>query len=232
LRDAARWRPFIDAVGSRPLASELALLVMLGAVAAVATTLAPGGWRMPGHAILRGTLPMILGISLAPRRTAGLVMSMAAAATFGVLRMGGMGLPNPAACAGLLCLGPAIDVALAGARPGGVLYLRFAAAGLVANLAGFAVRMAVGPVNVAMGGVPRRPITWAPGSGMGGGGGMGVGGGGGMGRGGGHALAAQMSVEHFWSTALVSFALFGAIAGLVCAMIWFRARPRTGGDAP
>jgi hypothetical protein len=112
-----------------------------------------------------------------------------------------------------------------------MLYLRFAAAGLVANLSAFAVRMAVGPMNVAMGGVPRRPITWAPGSGLGGGGGMGTGGGGGMGRGGGHALAAG-SVEHFWSTALVSFAFFGALAGLVCAMIWFRARPRTSGDAP
>jgi hypothetical protein len=232
LRDAARWRPSIDTVGSRQVGAELSLLVMLGAVAAVTTCFAPGGWRMPGHAILRGTLPMILGISLAPRRTAGLVMSFAAASTFGALRLGGMGLPNPASCAGLMCLGPAIDVALAGARPGWMLYLRFAVAGLVANLAAFAVRMAVGPMNFAMGGVPRRPITWAPGSGMGGGGGMGTGGGGGMGRGGGQALAAQTSVEHFLSTALVSFALFGAVAGLVCAMIWFCARPRTGGDAP
>jgi hypothetical protein len=228
LRDAARWRPSIDAVGSRQLGAELAMLVMLGVVAAVATTLTPGGWRMPGHAILRGTLPMILGISLAPRRTAGLMMSLAAAATFGALRIGGLGLPNPASCVGLLCLGPAIDVVLAGARPGWMLYLRFGIAGLVANLTAFAARMATGPMAVSMGGTPRRPITWAPGSGMGGGGGMGTGSGGGMGRG----IAGQATVEQFWSTALVSFALFGAIAGLVCAMIWFRARPRTRGDAP
>jgi hypothetical protein len=188
---------------------ELTTLVMLGALAAIATSFAMGGLRLPGHAILRGTLPLIFGLSLVPRRTAGTVMSMAAATTFAALRMGGLGLPNPAAWVGLLCLGPAMDAAVAGARGGWRLYTRFAAAGLVANLAAFAVRMASTPLGAAAAG-------HIPGSG----GGRGMGGGHGMGRGGGP------SVVDFWPTALASFALFGAIAGLVCAMIWFRARPR------
>jgi hypothetical protein len=204
-------------------AAELACLLTLGVVAAMATTLVPGGFRLPGHAILRGTLPLILGISLVPRRTAGTVMSFAAAATFGALRLGGTGLPNPAAWVGLLCLGPAADVALTGARPGWMLYLRFAAAGLIANLAAFAARMATGPVALAGAGRnPSRVVTWAPGSGMGGGNRMGGGGGRGM-----HAPAI---VEQFWPTALLSFAIFGAVAGLVCAIIWFRTRPRSANE--
>jgi hypothetical protein len=208
LASAARWslpRRGLAAVG----VVELATLVMLGGLAATATSIAVGGLRLPGHAILRGTLPLIFGLSLVPRRTAGTVMSVAAAATFGALRLGGLGLPNPAAWVGLLCLGPAMDLAVAGARRGWRLYARFAAAGLVANLAAFAVRMATTPLGIAVAGR-------VPGSG----GGRGTGGGNGMGRGSGP------SVMEFWPLALASFALFGAVAGSVCAMIWFRARPR------
>lgn len=198
--------------------AELALLLTLGALAAIATSILPGGLRLPGHAILRGTLPLILGISLVPRRTAGSVMSFAAGATFVALRLGGAGLPNPAAWVGLLCLGPAADIALTGARAGWILYLRFAAAGLAANLAAFAARIATGPMGVA--GAARNPsrvVTWAPGSGMGGGNGMG----------GGRGMHPPATVEQFWGTALLSFAIFGAVAGLVCAIIWFRVHPRS-----
>ena len=207
LAAAARWslpRRGQAAVG----VVELGTLVMLGALAAIATQLATGSVRLPGHAILRGTLPLILGLSLVPRSTAGTVMSVAAAATFGALQLGGLRLPSPAAWVGLLCLGPAMDLAVVGARGGWRLYARFAAAGLVANLAAFAVRMASTPLGAAVAG-------HVPGSG----GGRGTGGGRGIGRGG-------ASVVEFWPIALASFALFGAIAGLVCAMIWFRARPR------
>jgi hypothetical protein len=151
-----------------------------------------------------------------------MVMSLAAVVTFGALRFGGAGL-NPAAAVGLVCLGPAIDVALTGARAGWRLYLRFAMAGLVANLIAFAVRMATGAMGIAnIAASTAGPRTWASGSGMG----KGMGGGRGMGLGGGGA-----TVEQFWLPALMSFALCGAIAGLVCAAIWFRARPRQDGPA-
>jgi hypothetical protein len=219
LLSAARWRSTRGAGGLDSRVAELAILATLGALAAIATTVHPTVLRLPGNAILRGTLPLILGISLVPRRTAGGVMSLAAAATFGVLRWGGLGLPNAAALVGLLCLGPAIDVALHGAHAGWRLYARFAIAGFVANMISFGVR-------VATFATPAR--TWAPGSGMGGGRGMGPGGDRGMGMG---DAAVQAGVEQFWPVAMLSFAVFGAVAGLVCAMIWFRARPRQPGDA-
>jgi hypothetical protein len=212
LAAAARWgllrRGSIDADG-RAAAVEWAVLVALGVVAALATSLPLAGLRLPGHAILRGTLPLVLGLSLVPRRSAGSVMSLAAAATFGALRLGGLGLPHAAAWVGLVCLGTALDVAAAGASGGWRLYVRFAVAGLAANLAAFAVRMMQLPAAAALAG-------HVPGSG----GGRGMGGGFGGGRGNGP------SVLEFWPTALASFALFGAAAGLASAMIWFRARSR------
>ena len=151
---------------------ELAILIGLGVVAALATSVAASFIRLPGHAILRGTLPLILGVSFVPRRTAGSVMSAAAAATFGALRLGGMGLPNPAAWVGLLCLGPAIDLATASATSGWKLYARFAAAGLLANLVAFAARMALGQAIV--GAAVRIPGSGG-GNGLGGGRGLGAG---------------------------------------------------------
>ena len=50
---------------------DLAILLALGILAAFAPTIPTGFIRMPGHAILRGTLPMVLGISLVPRRSSG-----------------------------------------------------------------------------------------------------------------------------------------------------------------
>jgi hypothetical protein len=217
LADAARWGALSDR-RERSRAVELATLVTLGVVAALATSVPWHGLRLPGHAILRGTLPLVLGISLVPRRTAGSVMSLSAAATFVALRLGGLGLPNPAAWVGVLCLGPAADLALSGAKGGWLLYIRFAGAGLAANLAAFAVRMAVGTANTLLT-IP-RPAT-GPGSGTGTGGGMG----GGVGP-----RAAGLPVEEFWMTALASFAVCGAIAGLICAALWFRTRPRMESD--
>jgi len=122
-------------------ALEVALLVGLGILAALATSMGGNLLRVPGHAILRGTMPLVLGISLAPRRTAGSLMSVSAALTFIVMAMFGFRLPQAAAAMGLLCLGPALDLALGSATSGWKLYARFAAAGLAANLVAFAVRI-------------------------------------------------------------------------------------------
>jgi hypothetical protein len=225
LADAARWRLSRSPARAGLSAGEIVALIDLGIIAALLTCLPLAGLRIPGHAILRGALPMILGISLVPRRSSGSIMSLAAAATFVFMQGLGPGAPNVAAWAGLLCLGPAADFALAGAKPGWTLYARCALAGLAANLVSFAIRLATGPKFVALATAATGGRTWAPGSGMGGG--RGMGGGGGMGGGRGLGLP----VENFWLPALVSFAVCGAVAGLVCAAIWFRIRPRQDGSA-
>lgn len=218
LAGAARWGSLSDR-RSESQTLEWATLVTLGVMAALATSVPWSGLRLPGHAILRGTLPLVLGISLVPRRSAGCVMSVSAAVTFGALRLGDLGMPNPASWIGLLCLGPAADAALAGSRGGWFVYLRFALAGLAANSAAFATRMAIGRAAATALSTP----AFGPGSGTGTGGGMGRGLGGGRGLG---TRLAGAPIEEFWGGALVSFALFGAVAGLLCAMLWFRARPR------
>jgi hypothetical protein len=223
LADAARWRLPRARSGGLSTA-EIVALVDLGIIAALLTCLPLVGLRLPGHAILRGALPVMLGLSLVPRRSSGSIMSLAAAATFVFMAVLGPGAPNVAAWAGLLCLGPAADVALAGAKPGWILYARCALAGLAANLVSFAVRIATGPKLVALSAATGTG-AWAPGSGMGGGRGVG----GGMGTGGGRGLG--MPVEQFWLPALLSFAVCGAVAGLICAAIWFRSRPRHDGSA-
>lgn len=204
-------------------AAELTLLIGLGALAALLTAVTASPIRVPGHAILRGMLPFVLGLSLAPRRGAGSTMSVAAVVTWIVAgafnnAFNGASLPL-AAGTGLAALGPALDVVVARAvRPGWGLYLRFALAGLVANLAAFAVRMAseAPAIGAAVATGARRH-----------GGGMGNGTGGGMGRGMGRAVAAGFS----WPTMLASFALCGIVAGVLCGLIWFRSSPRSQ-DAP
>jgi hypothetical protein len=215
LANAARWGALLER-RQRSQTVEWATLVVLGVVAALATSVPWGGLRVPGHAILRGMLPLVLGISLVPRRTAGTVMSVSAFAAFVALRVGGVGLPNPAAWVGLLCLGPAADLALLGAKANGLLYLRFAAAGLVANLAAFVARMAIGPAGAVVAGAR---LTTGPGSGTGMGGGRGMG-----------LREVGLPIEVFWLPALASFVLCGALAGLLCAALWFRVRPRHASD--
>ena len=130
------------ATGSRSAGYDLAILIGLGLLAAVATSAGNFGIPLPGHAILRGALPLMLGLSLVPRRSSGTVMSATAAVSLGVLRIAGFGPLNVAAVTGLICLGPALDAALSATRPGWQLYARAAAAGMAANLLAFAVRLA------------------------------------------------------------------------------------------
>ena len=59
-------------------ALAVSLLIGIGVLAALATSVAGLRIPVPGHAILRGTLPLVLGISLVPRRASGSVMSLAA----------------------------------------------------------------------------------------------------------------------------------------------------------
>jgi hypothetical protein len=120
---------------------EVLALIGSGVLAALAIAFIHLQLRVPGHAILRATLPIVLGVALAPRRFAGTIAGLASAASVGLFAAGGVGNLSPAAVASLLAIGPAIDLATIGVRTAGPsLYLRFAAAGLLANLFAFAVR--------------------------------------------------------------------------------------------
>jgi hypothetical protein len=120
---------------------ELAALVACGALAALAMFAIHLSLRIPGHAILRAAFPFAAGLAIVPRRGAGMVMTAASALTAAGLHWGQVGEIQPAALVGFLALGPLLDLALLGAAAGWRLYLRFIAAGIVANLVAFGTRM-------------------------------------------------------------------------------------------
>jgi hypothetical protein len=128
---------------------ELAALSCCGSVAAIALFCIHLSWSVPGHAILRGVFPMAAGLAIVPRRSAALLMTLAAALTGEVLHLSSIGEIQPAALASLLALGPMLDLATLGAPVGWRLYLRFASAGIAANLVAFATRMGVAALGYA-----------------------------------------------------------------------------------
>lgn len=182
--------------GSRLTAGELAVLGGLGAIAAWATAFFHLGIHVPGHAILRGVLPMALGLAVVPRRGSGTIMGLSAGLMASALAFGPGARIQPAAMVGLVTLGPLLDLTMIRAGHGWRLYARLMAAGLAANLLAFAARFASAWLGLGR---------------------LGGGGGGGWGRSGGGPLPA------FAATALLSFAICGAVAGLVGGLIWFRA---------
>jgi hypothetical protein len=166
--------------------AEIGCLLACGAASALAVGLIHRSMGVPGIAILRGLLPLALGFALVPRRSAGTVMSTGAAATAAILMGAHVGEFQVPALAGILSLGPVLDLALAGHPQGWRIYFRFAAGGVVANLIAFSSKLVA------------AFFGWHfPGSGR---------------------------VNHFWSISLGSFLLCGAAAGLISAVIWFRAR--------
>jgi hypothetical protein len=143
-------------------------------------------WRVPGHAILSGVVPMSLGLAIVPRRSGGILMAISAAITATIMSSAGLGRFQPAAVLSIMALGPVLDVATAGPARGWRLYARFALASAAANFFAFAMR-----VSISL-------IGWD--------------------------LPGARQFTSFWSAALVSFILCGALAGLVSASIWFRMR--------
>lgn len=122
---------------------EWAILVGAGA-ASVAISLSIGGFRIPGSSILQAVLPMAAGLALVPRRGAGLTMGTVAL-TGGAAMMGmsALGVPHvhPSELARLFLLGVCLEVGPARAHDKRWIWLWFTAAGLAANLLGFAIKM-------------------------------------------------------------------------------------------
>lgn len=175
-----------DARGSITVAEWIAL-GGCGILAGVSSVVLDFQLRLPGHAILRVVLPLMLGLSLVPRRGGGSLMSAAGALTALTFAALGWTGRSPGAMTSLLLIGPALDVALRWSQSAGWrLYVWFAAAALTANAAAFAVRLG----SAAL-------LEFGP-----------------HGR----------NIVNHWPLAVVSYAVFGAAAGLISAAICFRLR--------
>jgi hypothetical protein len=150
LRDSSRVPAISRTAGTS--AAELACLLVCGAMAALAVGLLHLSLRVPGHAILRGAIPMAMGLALVPRRFAGIVMAIGAGIMSTAMSAGQIGIFPPTAMLSVLAFGPILDVALLGESKGWGLYLRFAIAAAIANLLAFALYMASVRLGIEMGG--------------------------------------------------------------------------------
>jgi len=220
----SRVRPAVSPL-CRTQVWEFAWLIAMGVAAASAATFWDWSLRIPGHAILRTVFPMTLGLALVPRHGSGFVMGLSALGTTFLYNSAGHGMPGLGAMTSLALFGPLADVILWRARRGWLLFGGFAIAGVLCNLMALFAR---GGGRLAGAGRAATGLSRGARIGRGMGGGLGAGGGLGLGGGGGHgteALGATMA-DPWWSYAPLSYLVCGLLAGLVCAAIWFAARPR------
>jgi hypothetical protein len=122
--------------------AELTCLLACGALAAAAIGFLHISFKVPGHAILRGALPMAMGLAFVPRRWAGIIMSISAGATATAMSAVQVGSFPSTAILSVLVLGPILDLAFFGRAAGWRLYARFAFAGAFANLLALALKAA------------------------------------------------------------------------------------------
>jgi hypothetical protein len=133
LAEAARFPPLTRA-RSRVSAIELLLLLSCGAAAAMAVAYVKLSLRIPGHSIVLAALPLVLGLSLAPRRLAGSLMSAGAVGTAWVLTTAGGASFGAGSSVSLLLIGPMMDVAVRHARAGWPVYAALVLSGVATNL--------------------------------------------------------------------------------------------------
>ena len=158
---AARRFPALARIGPRVSAWEFAVLVLLGAAAAVVSVFVKDKLGVPGHNIVRVVFPLALGLALVPRRGAASVMGLSGMGAAMIFLLGGERGLGAGAATSLVLTGLLLDLALLGARSGPSVYLRLTLAGLAANAAAFLVR---GGVKLLSGGlVDGHPLElWWP----------------------------------------------------------------------
>jgi hypothetical protein len=140
-------------------AVELLLLLLCGAAAAATVGFVKLGLRIPGHSIVLAVLPMALGLSMAPRRLGGSVMSAGAFGTAALLSATGAASFGSGSFTSLCLVGPMMDLALAGARTGWRLYVGLVLSGVGANLLALGSRAAAKVLGLDLAGA--RPFgTW------------------------------------------------------------------------
>jgi hypothetical protein len=137
---AAGRIPSMTRVRDRISASELTLLLFLGAASATTAGFLRLGIRLPGSSIILSMLPMILGLALTPRRLSGFIMSASAFGTASAFSLAGMAHYGSGAFVSLCLMGPVMDLALTKARSGWRLYLGLMLAGIGTNLLALASR--------------------------------------------------------------------------------------------
>jgi hypothetical protein len=126
--------PSLARTHNRIAATELLILLGCGAVSAAAIAFVKLGLGIPGHSIILAALPMALGMSLAPRRLAGVTMSAGALGTAGLLASVGHAHFGSGAFVSLTLLGPMMDLALRKVQSGWRIYAALILAGLLTNL--------------------------------------------------------------------------------------------------
>lgn len=141
LARAARF-PWLSRERHRVSAAELLLLVACGAAAAAVVAYVKLSLRVPGHSIVLSVLPMALGLSLAPRRRAGSVMSAGAVGTVWLLStVGGVSF-GAGSSVSLFLIGPMMDVAVRQVRGGRRVYVALVLSGVGANVLALGSRAA------------------------------------------------------------------------------------------
>jgi hypothetical protein len=155
---AARVPP-IARLRARISALELLLLLLCGAGAASASAFMRLGLRIPGSSIVLAVIPLVLGLAIAPRRLAGLIMSTGALATASAFTVAGMTHYGTGAIVSLCLTGPLMDLALARALSGWRLYAGLMVAGMTANVLALTSRGAAKILGLDLAGT--RPFgTW------------------------------------------------------------------------
>ena len=130
---ATRFRALAQ-TRQRITAAELLLLLMCGAASAAAVAYIKLSLRVPGHSIVIAALPMVFGLSLAPRRLAGAVMSAGAMGTAWLLTSLGAASYGSGAFVSLTLIGPMMDIAVRHARNGWRVYAALILSGVGTNL--------------------------------------------------------------------------------------------------
>ena len=118
---------------ARVSVADAVLLLGCGASAALAVSYVKLGLRIPGHSIVLAALPMALGLSMAPRRLAGTMMSAGALGTAWLTSLGGANFGSGATIS-LFLLGPMMDVARLRAGQASWQYGALVLAGLLTNV--------------------------------------------------------------------------------------------------
>jgi len=146
----------IGHVGQSISAAELGVLFLLGASAALISAAGRLNLGIPGHNVIRVIFPMALGLAAVPRRGAASVMGASGMAAALVLTLGGARGIGVGALTSLVLTGLLLDLVLLGARQGRSIYVRFALAGLAANMAALLMR---GGVKMLTG---EPVLVWLP----------------------------------------------------------------------
>lgn len=134
--------PWLARTRSRVSAIELLLLLSCGAAAAIAVAYVKLSLRIPGHSIVLAALPMVLGLSLAPRRLAGSVMSAGAVGTAWLLTASGGASYGAGSSVSLLLIGPMMELAVRHARGGWRVYAALVLSGVATSLLALGSRAA------------------------------------------------------------------------------------------